>query len=66
VRGALLDALELVSAIELRRDLVRSLGVEPDAPATAEDAVVRLDERGERVPRALVERLDRELGVRNF
>ena len=32
--------------------------VEADAPATAEDAVVRLDERRERVPRRLVERLD--------
>jgi hypothetical protein len=57
---ALLHALELPLPVHCCRVLVGAFGMEPDAPAPAEHAVVRLDQRGERVPRTLVERLDRE------
>jgi len=43
--------------------LADTLGVEPHAPAPAEDPVVALHKRRERRPRRLIERLD---GVGRF
>ena len=51
---------ELPLAVQLRRGLLADpLGVEAHAPAAAEHAVVALHQRGERVPRRLIEGLDR-------
>src|SRR6185437_847711 len=53
------DELVLAVAVGLGRLPIDALGVEPHAPATAEDPVVPLDQIGERGPRRLVERFDR-------
>src|SRR5436309_3364359 len=50
VRVAALDPRELALTVCLVAGMKLGILVEPDAPAAAEDAVVRLDERCERVP----------------
>jgi hypothetical protein len=54
VRGAGQHAVQFASALRRRRISAVVLGMEAHAPAAAEDAVVALDELGERRPRRLV------------
>src|SRR5262249_43013913 len=59
VRGPGAYALELEMPALRRRQLLVVLGMEPQAPASAEDTVVSLDQGCERVPGRRVEGLDR-------
>src|SRR3954465_2569850 len=57
MRRACPHACEL--AFPVQRWLAAVIGVKAHAPATPKDAVIRLDQSGERIPARLVESLDR-------
>jgi hypothetical protein len=59
VGSSRLDAGVLAPAVDGRNVPLHIFGVEPHAPAAAEDAVVALHERRERGPGRFVESLDR-------